>query len=228
MVASPDILHMDAHVLVLDKPSGLAVHRGLASDADTLVDRLAAMGLGPMHLVQRLDRGTSGVLIVARTTAVASMLGVAISAGRIEKTYVALVRGLAPESVLVDHPVPKDEGGPRVEARTLIERVASTEVEASSLRERRYSLVRARPHTGRFHQIRRHCKHLGHPIVGDKNYGRSEHDRFCAERFGLRRLALHAIEVRFDHPVSGVSVEVRAPIPVDFASSLAAMGLAYP
>jgi len=89
----------------------------------------------------------------------------------------------------------------------------------------RCSLVEARPETGRFHQIRRHLKHLSHPIVGDVNYGKGDLNRLFRTRYGLHRLALHAHLLAFDHPATGRRLVVRAPLPADFAAALAALGL---
>ncbi len=219
------ILHADDLVLAVDKPSGLSVHRGLDASNDTLIARLDALGHGGARPVHRLDRGTSGVLLAARKASAAAALGRAMAAGHATKTYLALVRGLAPEHVVVDHPVPADEDGERVAAVTTITRIARVVVDGSALREARYSLVRAEPATGRFHQIRRHLKHLGHPVVGDTTYGRAEHNRLCAERFGLRRLALHAAAIALPHPDGSGELRVESPLPIDLERPLRAMGL---
>ncbi len=216
------LLYEDAWVRVFDKPSGLPVHRGLARETDTVASRLAAQGLASPHFVHRLDAGTSGALVVAKDKESARTLGAAFTEGRVDKRYVAWVRGLAPERATVDHPIPCDEGGARVPAVTDLERLAVLVAEGSPLRETRYSLVLARPRTGRFHQIRRHLKHVGCPLVGDANYGKSEHNRFFAERFGLRRLALHAVSIAFPGP-AGLPVRVSAPLPGDFAFVLGAL-----
>jgi tRNA pseudouridine65 synthase len=134
------------------------------------------------------------------------------------------VRGLAPDALRVDHPVPADEAGARVPAQTHLERLADVRID-SPLREARYSLVRARPETGRFHQVRRHLAHIGHPVIGDANYGRGEHNRLLAERVGLRRLALHARSTRLDHPASGVPMSFVAPLPDDLTAPLLRLGL---
>ncbi|MFO0550350.1 MAG: pseudouridine synthase [Polyangiaceae bacterium] len=208
---TPAVLYEDRSVMVVDKPSGLAVHPGYAPERDTLVSRLRRLGpnLSPVH---RLDRGTSGVVLVAKDREAARALGEAFASGGIEKRYVAWVRGVPPDAQLVEHPIPKDEGGPKVDAATWVYRLQTVQVSQSVLRERRYSLVEARPLTGRFHQIRRHLKHLGNPILGDTTYGRSEHNAFVAELFGLNRLALHAISIAFESP-SGGRVEVESPNP---------------
>lgn len=220
------VLLRDASLLALNKPSGLAVHHGLDRSGDNVVSRLAEIGLAGAAPVHRLDRPTSGVLVCAMTRDVAIALGRAFAEGRVRKTYVALVRGEAPLHELVDHPVPKDEGGPRVPARTAVTRIATVTLRDSPLREQRYSFVRAAPETGRFHQIRRHLKHLGNPIVGDSTYGRSEHNRYFAARFGLARLALHAEAIALEHPEDGREVEIHAELPPDLEEALRASGLA--
>jgi tRNA pseudouridine65 synthase len=221
-------------VLVVGKPSGVPVHRGATSEGDTILARCRAAGLGRVHPVHRLDRGTSGALVLARTAEAARALGEAWTSDRVEKTYHALVRGAlpppsalgarAPEWMLVDHPIPADEGAPRVPARSRVRGLATIEVPASPLRERRYSLVEVRPETGRFHQVRRHLKHLGHPVIGDANYGRSEHNRLLAREIGLRRLALHASRISIELADPSRSFAVDAPLPDDLASPLARLG----
>lgn len=216
------VLFEDEQLLVLDKPSGLAIHGGARSGEDDVVQRLRRAGLEGAAPVHRLDRGTSGALIVAKSSAVARELSRLFETGQVEKSYLALVRGaLGPEPVLVDHAIPRDEGAARVPAQTWLRGLETVEIASSTLRERRYSLVEARPLSGRFHQVRRHLKHLAHPIVGDANYGKSEHDRFVRASFGLARLALHAVGL-----VIPGRLEVRAPLPLDLSAPLQRMGFA--
>lgn len=219
------ILYRDDDVLVLHKPSGLAVHRGASREPVTVVDLLREAGMRQVHLAHRLDRGTSGALVVALHVRAARALAAAFQSGEVEKEYLALVRGEAPLEIRVDHPVPTDEGATRAPALTDLRRLSCVVVTDSPLREQRYSLVNARPRSGRFHQVRRHLKHLGHPIVGDTTYGRSEHNRLCAERFGLHRLALHALSVTFLQPTTGEPLHVAAPLPDELAAPLARLGL---
>lgn len=210
------MLFRDEHLLAVSKPSGLLVHRGAAGDrvvAMTLARALVGQWVYPVH---RLDRGTSGVLLFALDPSVASQLGEAFSRRSIEKVYLALVRGVFPEHLEIDHPVPSSEDGPRVEARTGVKRL---------FHAARYSWVEARPETGRFHQIRRHLKHVSHPIIGDVNYGKGEHNRFFRTEYGLHRLALHASLLCLDHPVTGARLELRAPLPADLRDPLLAWGL---
>ncbi|MCU0661242.1 MAG: RluA family pseudouridine synthase [Myxococcota bacterium] len=213
-------LWRDEHYLAVDKPSGLAVHKGLCADSRTVVRAVRAWpsckSASPMH---RLDRGTSGVLLFALHTEAASRLAVGFEDGSVRKVYWALVRGVPPDSGVIDSPVPRSEGGPRVEARTEFSTLSTVAIEPRAL-----SLVEARPLSGRFHQVRRHLKHLGHPIIGDANYGKGELNRKIAGCFGLNRLALHARSLLFVHPYSGAALRLAAPLPLDFAQPLFAMG----
>lgn len=210
------LLFRDSLLVGVNKPSGLAVHRGAARDrvfALQLVRDAVGRRVYPVH---RLDRATSGALLFALDPATARRMQEKFEAGEVEKRYLALVRGIPPEAGLIDHPVPKDEDGPRVPAVTEFRRLAVFE---------RYALMEARPRTGRFHQIRRHFKHLSHPLIGDVRYGKGEHNRLFRERFGLHRLALHAVELAFDHPETGKRLRIVAPVPEDLAGPLRAMGM---
>jgi tRNA pseudouridine65 synthase len=209
-------LHQDDELLVVDKPSGLAVHRGWARDGVVVMTLARALAGRRVYPVHRLDRGTSGVLALALDVEAARRLTGAFAAGSVRKRYLALVRGITPEAGTVDHPIPRARGGPRVAAVTEFRRLATFE---------RYSWLEVTPLTGRLHQIRRHLKHISHPLIGDVKYGKGEHNRLFRERFGLWRLALHAAEMRLDHPRSGTPLIFRAPLPPDLGAALAAMGL---
>lgn len=211
------VLFHDKRLLVVAKPSGMIVHRGWAQDrvvAMTLARDLAGRHVYPVH---RLDRGTSGVLVFALDPGICRSVQELFQQGRVRKRYLALVRGIAPEQELIDHPIPKSPRGPRVPAITRIRRLATF--------EQRYSLVEAHPETGRLHQVRRHLKHLSHPLIGDVKYGKGEHNRYFRQRFGLHRLALHAAAIEFEHPENGCGLRCTASLPEDLARPFAAMGL---
>lgn len=215
-MTSPDIelLYVDEHLVVANKPSGLLVHRGWDRDDDVAMFRVRDAIGQHVHPVHRLDRGTSGALLFARSPEIAAALATSFQERRVEKVYLALVRGhLAERAGIIDRPVPKGEGAERVPAVTRYEVVARSQVE-------RCSLVRAMPETGRLHQIRRHLRHLGHPLVGDVNYGSGEINRHYRAQYALHRLALHAVTLGFVHPISGSMLHVVAPLPEDFASVL--------
>ncbi len=209
------ILHLDASLCAVLKPSGLAVHRGWARERETIAHLLAKQLERRVHAVHRLDRGTSGVLLFALNPEAANQIQAGRDAGDVERSYLALVRGPAPAHGIVDHPIPRRAGGPRVPALTEYWSLGDFE---------RYSLVRARPRTGRLHQVRRHMKHLSLPLIGDAKYGKSEHNRLLRDRFGLARLALHALSLSLNHPVSGDRLQLLAPLPQDLADPLCEMG----
>jgi tRNA pseudouridine65 synthase len=219
------ILADDEAMVVVNKPSGLLVHRTREADDDVALLQLARDATGGAHLfpVHRLDRGASGVLVLARTPESARLLHEQFEDGGALKTYWALVRGQPPDEGVIDHPIPRRQDGPRVPAVTGYRRLATVALDSPE-REGRYSLVEARPRSGRRHQVRRHLKHLGHPIIGDVDHGRSEHNRFCRASFGLARLALHARALTFDHPASGERVTFVAPLPEDLLRPLLRMG----
>jgi len=204
------ILHCDDRIVIVAKPSGVAVHRGWADDDDALLQLVRdAIGawVWPVH---RLDRGASGAVAFALDAATAAFLGAAFMAGTIEKRYLALTRGHPPEELVIDHPIPRQLGGERVPAVTEVRRLETFG---------RYALVEARPRTGRLHQIRRHLKHISCPLIGDVRYGKGEHNRLFRERYDLHRLALHAVELTVPHPDGG-SIHATAPLAADLASAI--------
>jgi tRNA pseudouridine65 synthase len=213
-----ELLYEDAEVVVANKPSGLLVHRGWDKDDDVAMFRVRdAVGVH-VHPLHRLDRGTSGALLFAKNPVAAAALAKDFEEGRIEKRYLALVRGKAPAEGTIDYAIPRREDGPRVPARTRFALVAHSEVD-------RCSLVLAMPETGRLHQVRRHLRHINHPLVGDVSHGDGKVNRHFRATYNLHRLALHASLLGFVHPVTGVRLVVRAGIPDDLAGPLALLGL---
>ena len=212
------LLFVDEHVVVADKPSGLLVHRGWANDDDVAMFRVRDAIGEHVHPIHRLDRGTSGALLFARNREAAAILCKSFEEGRVDKRYLALVRGTPPEEGLVDYPIPKGEDGPKVPARTRYRLVKRSPVD-------RCSLVVAAPETGRLHQIRRHLRHANHPLVGDVTYGSGSINRHYRAEYNLHRLALHAYRLAFVHPVTGLRIVVDAPIPEDLAAPLAMLDL---
>lgn len=211
-----DELFKDEHLLVVSKPSGLAVHRGWAADRITALTLARDMTHRYVYPVHRLDRGTSGVLVFAFDGATAGLLQDHFRDKSVQKRYVALVRGLTPDEGCIDHPVPRSPKGPRVDAVTHFRRLA--------IAIDRYSLVEALPQTGRLHQIRRHMKHISHPLIGDTAYGDGRENRRLRSEFDLKRLALHAMSIRFVHPHTGERIDVSAPPPDDLRVPLEKLG----
>lgn len=210
------LLHRDDHLVVVNKPSGLAVHRGMSREKIAVLQLVRDLMGRHVYPVHRLDRATSGALLLALNPGTARLLQEQWESGRIEKRYLALVRGIPPEEGVIDSPVPRSPQGPRVPAITEFRRLVVFE---------RYALMEARPLTGRLHQIRRHFKHISHPLIGDVRYGKGEHNRLFRERFGLHRLALHAVSLEFDHPVTKERIRITAPVPEDLVGPLRAMGM---
>jgi tRNA pseudouridine65 synthase len=218
--ASIELLFVDEHLVVANKPSGLLVHRGWDNDDDVAMFRVRdALGsyVYPLH---RLDRGTSGALLLARTHEVAARMARAFEEGLVAKEYLALVRGAPPDHGVIDYPIQKREDGPRVPAVTHFHVASRSSVD-------RCSLVVARPLTGRLHQVRRHLRHIDHPLVGDVKHGSGAINRHYRAEYGLHRLALHAHRLAFDHPVTGARISIVAPVPEDLASPLARLGLTW-
>jgi tRNA pseudouridine65 synthase len=202
------LLLSDEHIAVVNKPSGLAVHQGWAKEKTTVVQivrRQLGDGWSPVH---RLDRATSGALLLARDPETVRRLQAQFVAFDVTKNYLALVRGITPDNGLIDHAIAKSKEHEKREARTAFRRLGTFE---------RYSLVQTRPLTGRLHQIRRHLKFISHPLIGDTKYGKGEHNRLFRERFALTRLALHASHLEFRHPYTEGRICCKAPLPEDLA-----------
>jgi tRNA pseudouridine65 synthase len=214
-----NILYQDEHMVAVNKPSGLLVHRGWAKDkvvAMTEVRDMLGTWVYPIH---RLDRGASGALLFALSSEIASILGKSFSNREVDKRYLALVRGVPAEEGLIDHDIPKRESGPKVSAQTEFYRLGVSG---------RYSLVEVRPRTGRLHQIRKHMKHISCPLIGDVRYGKGEHNRHFRSNYNLHRLALHSHLLAVAHPLSGQRLEIRAPLPADLRETIQALGLSCP
>lgn len=223
--ADLQLLYRDRDLLVIVKPPGLLVHRTEldAHETDTVVERLRVQlgsdmppGLGLAH---RLDKGTSGLLVLACHADAARALGAAFDAGQVAKRYIALVRGWPNEAIDLDHPLARDPERPstgqlQLPARTLFRRLARVEwpfAVDSRHPTSRYALVEACPLSGRRHQIRRHLKQLAHPIVGDSTHGKGAHNRAVAAWLGVNRLWLHASTLELPHPADGRPMHFEAP-----------------
>ena len=195
------LLHADDAVVAIDKPAGLLVHRSAldAHETRTAADLLRAQLGAPVWMLHRLDKATSGVLAFARSAAVASALGEAFESGSVRKRYLALVRGWPPAEGEIDYALARDPelpsaGQARLPAVTRWRRLACFEWPFADGRHAtsRYALVEIEPLSGRRHQIRRHFKHIAHPLVGDTTHGKSAHNRAVAAWLGMSRLWLHA------------------------------------
>ena len=225
-----EILHQDDALIAVNKPANLAVHRStFVGPADEfLIDLLREQVGGNVYLAHRLDRATSGVLLVARSKEVASALGEQFMQRTVHKQYLVVVRGWPePAEGVIDYPLPGSrETGPRREARTHYRRLATTEVPIALGRypQQRYALLLAEPESGRFRQIRKHIAHIHHPVIGDCQHGRGDHNRLYKQHFGCHRMLLHAWRISFAHPVSGTPMQLEAPLDDAYAGLLDRFG----
>ena len=214
------VLHADDAIVAIDKPAGLLVHRSSldAHETRSAAEMLRTQLGEQVWLLHRLDKATSGVLAFARNAAVASALGEAFEAGRVRKRYLALVRGWPPAEGEIDHALARDPelpsaGQPRLPAVTRYRRRACFEwpfpdgPHATS----RYALVEVEPLSGRRHQIRRHFKHIAHPLVGDTTHGKGTHNRAVAAWLGTSRLWLHASRLELPGIDGGPALVIESP-----------------
>ncbi|MGF1546853.1 MAG: pseudouridine synthase [Thiotrichales bacterium] len=228
------ILHRDDHLVVIYKPAGLLVHRsaidrGATEFALQMVRDQLGRRVFPVH---RLDRPVAGVLLFALDADVARTLGAAFAAGLLGKSYLALVRGHTPDRADIDYPLREqldrmtdalaDPDKPAQAAITGYRTVARFELPHAVGRyaSARYALLEVLPRTGRKHQIRRHLKHVFHPIIGDTTHGDGKHNRFFREHFGCARLLLVATRIGFTHPVTGAALAIAAAPDAEFAAVL--------
>jgi tRNA pseudouridine65 synthase len=232
-----ELLFRDDRIAVFNKPSGLLMHRSFIDRRETRFALQSARNLlgQRVYPVHRLDKPTSGVLLFALNPADAATLTEVFTAGGISKRYLAVVRGTTPLQGEIDHPLLEDqdrcdpyhqEGKEAQSAVTTYRRLASTELPFAVSRypTSRYSLVEASPLTGRRHQLRRHFKHIFHPLIGDVDYGEGRHNRFFREEFGCRRLLLHAASLTFPHPADNRLLTVTAPLDGVFSGVLQRLG----
>jgi tRNA pseudouridine65 synthase len=210
-----NILHRDARCVAVDKPTGIATHRGWADDDDALLQLVRDTVNAYVYPIHRLDRGASGVTLFALDRDAARAFSEAWPTA--DKRYLAITRGHPPVHAVIDHAIPKAPGLDRVPAKTEVWRRETFG---------RYALVEARPHTGRLHQIRRHLKHISCPLIGDVRYGKGEHNRLWRERFGLHRLALHCASLTVAHPDQG-EIAVHCPLAPDLANAIEAAKAAF-
>ncbi|WP_035072626.1 pseudouridine synthase [Anditalea andensis] len=226
-----EILFEDDHYIAINKPAGLLVHRTKIAKNDdaTYAMQLLRDQIGkwvyPLH---RIDRPTSGILLFAKSSEDASLFTTLFTEHKIEKLYLATVRGYLKEDQFVsDYPLKKDLIGDLQEARTSFWSLAKIELPYASspkFATSRYSLVKAFPQTGRMHQIRRHLAHERNYLIGDTTHGENKQNKFFREKFSLQNILLHAWQVKFIHPISHEEVNIQAPLPDHFLNIIHKLG----
>ena len=213
-----EVVLEDDELIVIDKGPGVVVHPGRGHREDTLSQRLAPLLAGGdperAGIVHRLDRDTSGLLVVARTEEAHRRLQRAIAARLVEREYLALVEGRPPSRTgTIEAPIGRD---PRIRTRMTVGGAGARAARTNFTLERalgRFSLLRVRLDTGRTHQIRVHMSAIGHPVCGDPEYG-------TRGLLGLERQFLHAARLAFDHPATGERIELSSPLPEDLRGAL--------
>lgn len=214
-----DILYRDEFLIAINKPHGLLVHRSsIASDTSEFALQQLRDQIGmPVYPAHRLDRKTAGVLLFTLDKETDRLTQICFAEKKIDKRYWAVLRGFCPEDGVIDYPLLK-ENGTYQDAVTNFRRLAQSEIEVphGKFPTSRYSLVEARPETGRMHQLRRHFAHILHPIIGDRPHGCNKQNKLWKERFSMDTMLLHATSLSFQHPHSGKKVEIKANIQPEF------------
>jgi tRNA pseudouridine65 synthase len=214
------ILYLDEHLVAIDKPAGMIVHPGRdEEDTEWIAMKRVRDELGQqVYVVHRLDRPTSGVLLFARDRPTCAIVQQSFELRKVEKSYLAVVDGMTAEGWRCETPLRKSPEEPLVNAQTDFTRLQVAEAGSFPASPRlTLSLVEARPHTGRFHQIRRHLQEEGYPIVGDYRYaGRDRSDELGALLGTGTRMLLQAKVLEMMHPHTGEPLRIEAPADPDF------------
>jgi tRNA pseudouridine65 synthase len=222
----------DDYLAVVDKPAGLMAHASAMArgEDDFQLDRLRLQFARPVHLVHRLDRATSGCLLVAFDREVAGALGKVFMSREVAKDYLAVCRGWPEPELLLDYPLDGGPGKPEKKpAIARFRRLATAELAMPCAQHptSRYALLQCSPHTGRYRQIRRHLKHLSHHLVGDSSHGDGRHNR-SFRMLGVHRMLLHAWRLAFVHPVTGAALDCVAAPDAEIAKALRLLAIAWP
>lgn len=235
------VLYQDAHFVAVNKPAGMLVHRSKIDPRESSIALQQVRDQLGSHVypVHRIDKPTSGVLLFGRNKDAARHLAAAFATREITKSYLAVVRGYLPPDGVIDYALKEIHdkktdrkaraAKPAQEATTAFQTLDTLELPFPVGRydTTRYTLARLSPGTGRKHQLRRHMKHIFHPILGDRKYGDWRHNKFIAAQFDCHRMLLHAHTLSFTHPMSASSVVISAALPADFAALLDTMGFQH-
>lgn len=231
MDAPLEIIYQDEHLVAINKPSGLLVHRSPIDKHETrfalqmLRDQLGQR----VYSIHRLDKPTSGILLFALDQETQKQAGIAFDEGEVNKEYLAVVRGYTDDQFVIDYDLPimrdfkhEEQSESRQTAITAVETLEKIEVPIPCGRypQSRYSLVRLKPRTGRKHQLRRHMKHVFHPIVGDTTHGDGKHNQLFRDHFACHRLLLTATKLSLPHPITGETLELICPPEMSFRAVL--------
>jgi tRNA pseudouridine65 synthase len=207
------ILYQDDNYIAIHKPHGLLVHRTRISEDKRFVLQMLRNQIGQwVYPIHRLDRPTSGVIIFGLSSDAARLLAQEFAQRNVNKLYLAVVRGYTEESGVIDYPLQEEKWTEPQPAVTAYRKLAKVELPYAVGRYQtaRYSLLEVQPETGRMHQIRKHMKHIFHPIVGDTTHGDGKHNQLFCDQFDVRRLLLVATELQFQHPYSNEQLTIKS------------------
>lgn len=214
-----EILYRDEHLIAINKPAGLLVHKSFYSgEADTYAIQELKKQIGQkVYPVHRLDRKTSGVLLFTLDKEMLKTMSDLFAARAVEKRYIAILRGWAKEEETIDYDL-INENEVKQNAITRYRLLQTSEIDLPFLKHQtsRYCLVEAIPETGRFHQLRKHFKHILHPILGCRKHGCNKQNKLWLQTFGINKMTLHAHQLMFNHPLSNEKITLNAAIDKEF------------
>ncbi|GGE90126.1 tRNA pseudouridine65 synthase [Chishuiella changwenlii] len=224
-----EILYQDEYLVAINKPSGLLVHKSFyARDAKVYAVQELRNQIGGQHVypIHRLDRKTSGVLIFALDKEVLKVMNEYFASREVEKKYLAILRGWAPKELTIDYDLTNDDGV-KQNAITYFHLLQTAEIdlEYNNHPTSRYCLVEAIPETGRMHQLRKHFRHIFHPILGSRPHGCNKQNKLWLENFGLTGMMLHAHQLIFNHPITKERIVLNATINDEFTKVGEILGL---
>lgn len=223
-----DILYRDEYLIAINKPHGLLVHRSsIANDASEFALQLLRDQIGQaVYPAHRLDRKTGGILLFSLDKETDKKTQPLFQDKKMDKKYLAVLRGYCPEEGTIDYPLLK-ENGTSQDAITHFKRLATAEINVAygKFPTSRYSLVEANPETGRMHQLRRHFAHIMYPIIGDRPHGCNKQNKLWKEKFEMDTMLLHASSLTFTHPWHGSRVEIQAELQPEFKRVLQIMSM---
>jgi len=223
-----EIIYQDDFLVAVNKPNGLLVHRSsIAPEERIFALQLIRDQTGKkVYPIHRLDRKTSGVLLFAFSSEITKKIQEQFQNHSITKKYLAITRGYFPEEIELDYALTNDSGKTQ-NAVTFFKRIKTTELDIPLGKHAtsRYSLIEVFPKTGRMHQIRKHCNHLRHPIIGDRPHGCNKQNKLFKERWEMMTMLLHAVELRLRHPVSEEDLVLEAGLNKEFLRMKGVLGL---
>jgi tRNA pseudouridine65 synthase len=221
------VIYQDDFLIAINKPHGLLVHRSsIAADVQEFALQMLRDQIDrhvfPAH---RLDRKTGGVLLFALDKSTEVAMQQQFAANEVHKSYLAIVRGHTPDAGEIDYPLRK-ENGTLQDAFTAYKTLAHAELPVAFGKHStsRYSLIEAKPTTGRMHQLRKHFSHIFHPIIGDRTHGCNKQNKLFTETWELSTMLLHALTLEFDHPLNKIPISIKAPLQPEFIRMMDVMG----